>query len=174
MKNKVPLVLFVGLLSVPSAWAATAKTVIAGTTPGSNVSGEVLLSERSGGVYVEAVVNNLPPGKHGFHIHEKGSCADSGKAAGDHFNPDHVTHGDIVKDGITHAHPGDMGNIEANAKGKGILKIFLPGASLTEGKYLLIGKSMIVHAKEDDFSQPVGNAGDRIGCGVITSVEEKE
>ena len=174
MKNKVLLVLSAVLLSVPSVWAATARAVIAGTMPGSGVSGEVFLSERSGGVYVEAVVNNLPPGKHGFHVHEKGSCADFGKAAGGHFNPDNVSHGDIAKDGLAHAHPGDMGNIEANAKGKGILKIFLPGASLTEGKYVIVGKSMIVHAKEDDFSQPTGNAGDRIGCGVITSVEEKE
>ncbi len=174
MKNKVLLVLSVLFLSVPSVWAATAKAVIAGTVGGSNVSGEVLLSERSGGVYVEAVVSNLPPGKHGFHIHEKGSCADSGKAAGGHFNPDNVAHGYVPKDGMTHAHPGDMGNIEANAKGKGILKIFLPGVSLTEGKYLIVGKSMIVHEKEDDFSQPVGNAGDRVGCGIITAVEEKE
>ena len=162
------------LFCTSSSWAATARVVIAGTTPGSGVSGEVLLSERSGGVNIEAVVNNLPPGKHGFHVHEKGSCADSGKAAGGHFNPDNVVHGDMVKDGIEHAHPGDMGNIEANAKGKGILKVFLPGVSLTEGKYLIVGKSMIVHEKEDDFSQPTGNAGDRIGCGVITAVEEKE
>ena len=147
---------------------------ISGTTPASNVSGEILLSERGGGLYLEGVLTGLPSGKHGFHIHEKGDCSDAGKAAGGHFNPDKVDHGDMVKDGMTKAHPGDMGNIEANAKGKGVVKIFLPGAALTEGKYAIVGKSIIVHEKEDDFSQPTGNAGERIGCGVIMAVEEKE
>ena len=110
---------------------------------------------------------NVPPGKHGFHVHENGSCAEMGKAAGGHFNPDHVQHGFLPKDGYMNAQAGDMGNIEVGTDGTGILKLFMPGLTLKDGKYAVTGKSVILHEKEDDFSQPVGNAGSRIGCGII-------
>ena len=174
MKNKVLLVLSALLLSVPSVWAAMAKAVIAPTTPGSKVSGKVTFNEQNGGLSIEATFENLSPGKHGFHIHENGSCADAGKAAGGHFNPDKVTHGYMPKDGMAHAHPGDMGNIEADADGRGGMKVFLAGVTLAEGKYAVAGKSVIVHEKEDDFSQPTGNAGGRIGCGIITPIEDQK
>ena len=160
------------VLSNP-AWAAQAKAVIAGTTPDSKVAGEVLFTEENNGLTIEANIADLVPGKHGFHVHENGSCADSGKAAGGHFNPDKVMHGYMPKDGMQHAHPGDMGNLEAGADGKATLKVFLPGVSLAEGKYAVLGKAVIVHEKTDDFSQPTGNAGARVGCGIIETVETK-
>ena len=168
MNNWVLLVLSAVLLCVPSAWAATAKAVIAGTTPESKVSGEATFTEENGGLTVEATVANLAPGKHGFHIHEKGSCEEAGKAAGGHFNPDKIMHRYMPKDGMEHAHPGDMGNLEADVDGKAAVKVFLAGVSLKDGKYAVEGKAVIVHEKEDDFGQPTGNAGGRIGCGIIT------
>ena len=172
MKNRVLLVLSVVLWCSLPVWAATAKAVIKGTVPGSIVVGEVTLTEKDNGLSVQAIAVNLTPGKHGLHIHENGSCDDAGKAAGGHFNPDKVMHGYMPKDGMEHAHPGDMGNIEADAQGRAALMVFLPGVTLAEGKYAVAGKSVIVHEKEDDLSQPTGNAGGRVGCGVITLVQE--
>ncbi len=169
MKNKIVLLLSAFLLSASYGWAATAKAVIVGTTPESMVSGEALFIEENGGLTVEATVSNLTIGKHGFHIHENGSCEDSGKAAGGHFNPDNAMHGLMPKDGMGHAHPGDMGNIDVGPDRTGKVKVFLTGVSLAEGKYAVAGKSIIVHEKEDDFSQPTGNAGGRVGCGIINA-----
>ena len=168
MKKRILFVLSAVLLCLPSAWAATAKAVIAGTAPDSKISGQATFTEEKGGLMVEAMVTGLTPGKHGFHIHENGSCDDSGKAAGGHFNPDKSMHGFMPKDGMAHAHPGDMGNIEAGADGTGSVNVFLAGVSLKDGNYAVAGKAIIVHEKEDDFGQPTGNAGGRIGCGIIT------
>ena len=147
--------------------ANEAKAVIAPTSDKSLVSGQVTLTEENGGLRVVAALAHLTPGKHGLHIHENGSCADTGKAAGGHFNPDKVMHGDMVHDGMGKAHPGDMGNVEADAEGNAALNVFLPGVSLQEGKYAVAGKAMIVHENQDDFSQPTGNAGGRVACGII-------
>ena len=165
------LTLFACVVLAGSAFAAQGKAVIKATAVDSNVSGDVALTEANGGLTVEVKVANLSPGKHGLHFHEKGSCDDIGKAAGGHFNPDGVSHGYLPKDGHEHAHAGDMGNIEVGSDGTGTLKIFLPGVLLNEGKYAVLGKSIILHEKEDDFGQPTGNAGGRIGCGIIESVE---
>ena len=160
-----------GIICIPMIAWAQGVAVIKGTSPDSIISGKVIFTEENGGLSVEATVANVPPGKHGFHVHENGSCAEMGKAAGGHFNPDHMQHGFLPKDGYTHAQAGDMGNIEVGPDGNGTFKLFMPGLTLKEGKYAVVGKSVILHEKEDDFSQPVGNAGSRIGCGMIE--EEK-
>ncbi len=147
--------------------AAEGKALIKGTAANSPITGEISLIEGNGGLTVEVIVANVAPGKHGFHFHENGSCEDEGKAAGGHFNPGNVTHGYLPKDGHAHAHAGDMGNIEVGADGIGRLKEFLPDVSLTEGQYVVAGKAVILHESQDDFGQPTGNAGGRIGCGVI-------
>ncbi|MBI4308748.1 MAG: superoxide dismutase family protein [Candidatus Omnitrophica bacterium] len=173
MRYSLGMFLTSGVLFLsPCAWAGQAKAVISGTMPELKISGEILLNEENGGLSVEANLTGLTPGKHAFHIHENGSCADAGKAAGGHFNPDKVTHGYMPKDGAMRAHPGDMGNIEAGADGKATLNVFLPEVALTEGKYAVLGKSVIVHDKEDDFSQPTGNAGGRVGCGIIEAASD--
>ena len=154
--------------------AAQVKVALNPTNDQSNISGEVALTEEDNGLTVEATVANVSPGKHGFHFHENGSCEEGGKAAGGHFNPDKVEHGYLPKDGHGHAHAGDMGNIEVGADGSGTLKVFLPGVSLEQGAYAVAGKAIILHAKEDDFGQPTGNAGDRIGCGVIEVAPQAE
>lgn len=99
--------------------------------------------------------------KHGFHIHEKGDCGDNGKKAGGHWNPNSDKHGGLMDH---ERHLGDFGNITADAKGVAKGEIEVPTFSLNAAK----GLAVIVHAKADDLkSQPSGDAGDRIGCGVL-------
>ena len=157
-----------------NCWGAEGKAVIKGTAPDSKILGEVTLVEKNDGIELEAKINNAPAGKHGFHIHENGSCEDMGKAAGGHFNPDNVEHGFLPKDGHQHARVGDMGSIEIDESGTGILKVFMPGLRLQEGKYDVANKAIILHEKVDDFSQPTGYTGGRIGCGIIKVGEMKK
>jgi Cu-Zn family superoxide dismutase len=154
------------LLSAP-AWSATATTILKGTVPDSKVTGHVTLTEEKGGLTIVAHVSNVPPGVHGFHIHAIGNCADKGMAAGGHFNPDKSLHGLYPVDGPMKAMAGDMGNIVVGADGTGDFSVFMPGLTINDGKYAVYGLSIILHEKRDDFSQPAGNAGGRIGCGII-------
>ena len=152
---------------------AEGKAVIKGTAEGSPIDGVVNLKQTAEGLIDEAEINNVPnPGKHGFHVHENGSCDEAGKAAGGHYNPDNVPHGDLAHQGHTMAHAGDMGNIVVDDAGKATYSGFLPGVALIDGKYNVNGLAVILHEKEDDFGQPTGNAGGRIGCGIIT-MEQK-
>lgn len=150
-----------------------AVAAVSATDPKSTLIGTVQFTESQNGLLVEANLLNVPPGKHGFHIHEKGSCADAGKAAGGHFNPSGAPHGHLMHDGHRKAHAGDMGNIEINENGTGSLSTTLPEVGLKNGKYKVAGLSVILHEKADDFGQPTGNAGGRIGCGIIEVQESK-
>mgnify|MGYP000023502147 CR=1 FL=1 len=153
-----------------SEWgvAVSARASIKGTQPDSQIDGVVDFVETGDGVQVVASVAYVPnPGKHGFHIHENGSCEDGGKAAGGHFNADGTKHGFLLADGHGKAHTGDMGNIKIDQNGNGTLVIFMPGLSLAKGHRNIAGKAVILHEGEDDFGQPTGNAGSRIGCGEI-------
>lgn len=168
MKSKVlGLPVFMFLLSVGTAFAASGVAHIKGTTEGSGVSGEVLLTDTPEGLKITLSLENVPAGKHGFHIHENAACSDEGKAAGGHYNPEGVPHGLIFKDGFEHAHAGDFGNIEIGADGSGHFEAIAEGLALTGGQYNVAGRSFILHEKEDDFGQPTGNAGGRIACGTI-------
>jgi superoxide dismutase, Cu-Zn family len=134
-------------------------------TLGNTVSGAVIFTKTDGGVKVVADVNGLTPGKHGFHIHECGDCsAADGSSAGGHFNPMGASHGapmDMTR------HAGDMGNLIADESGKAHLEYVDPDMAL-EGTHSIIGRSIIVHKSEDDLkTQPTGNAGARVSCGVI-------
>ena len=144
------------------------SALIQPTQPGWTVSGRANFQQTSQGLKVDVEINEAPPGKHGIHVHEKGSCEDQGNAAGGHFNPEGVPHGDLAKDGFAHAHAGDLGNIEIDADGHGKLEKTLPGLTLDRGKYGVMGRALILHEKVDDFGQPTGNAGARIACAVIT------
>ncbi len=149
----------------------TAKAIIKGTQPDSPIIGRVDLTQKSDGVKVIAHLLNAPAGQHGFHVHENGSCAEAGTAAGGHFNPDQVQHGLLSKDSFKAAHAGDLGNVTIDADGSGYYSEMLKGLNLSEGKYNIAGKAVILHEKVDDFGQPTGNAGGRIGCGIITLLE---
>lgn len=142
------------------------------TSDQNQVSGVIELEDTEKGLKILATVENASAGNHGFHIHEFGSCADSGKAAGGHYNPKKAPHGHILKGNIAQAHAGDLGNITIGADGKGSVEAVIPNITLANSPNTVAGRSFIVHEKEDDFSQPVGNAGARQGCGVIIITAE--
>lgn len=150
-----------------AGWAATGQAKVAGTASGSAVSGVVKFEETKSGLKVIADLQGIAPGNHGFHVHEFGDCSDSGKAAGGHYNPRNTKHGDIMKDGAKMAHAGDMGNVTVDATGAAHIEALLPDLTLSGGKHAVGGRAVILHEKADDFGQPVGNAGGRIGCGPI-------
>lgn len=132
----------------------------------SDVRGTVVFEKVAEGVKVTAEVGGLKPNsKHGFHIHEFGDLgADDATSAGGHFNPEGHDHALPDKD-VRHA--GDLGNLEANAEGVAKFEITVDNITLGAGNHGILGRAVIIHAKEDDGGQPTGNAGDRIGAGVI-------
>lgn len=150
--------------------AEIGHALIQGTSAYPELSGELLFYETSTGLKIIGKLINTPPGVHGFHIHEFGSCAEEGKAAGGHYNPDGVNHGDLLTDSFEHAHAGDLGNVMVADNGTAVWEQTFPGLSLSSGHYSVVGRSVILHADPDDFSQPTGNAGARIGCGTIRSI----
>jgi len=134
-------------------------------TAGSNVSGTVTFAKGTDGIQVVADVTGLTPGKHGFHVHEFGDCsAPDGNSAGGHFNPTHKQHG---APDAADRHAGDLGNIQADASGKAHLD-WKDKVMKLSGPDSIVGHSVIVHVKEDDLkTQPTGNSGGRLACGVI-------
>ncbi len=133
---------------------------------GSKLAGKAVLTETEGGVHVVLTVEGIAPGDHGAHVHDKGDCsAADGSSAGGHFNPQTQDHG---LPGAPKRHLGDLGNITIGKDGKGSLDITAPGANLKATDVAsFVGHAIIIHAKKDDGGQPTGNAGDRVGCGVI-------
>ena len=132
----------------------------------STVKGTVRFTQLEHGVEIAADISGLTPGSHGVHIHEFGDCsAADGSSAGGHFNPEGKPHGGPDS---AAAHAGDYGNLEADANGHALLKLVSHRITIDQGPNGVIGRSVIVHGKTDDLtSQPAGNAGPRIGCGVI-------
>jgi len=135
-------------------------------TPGNKVNGTVTFTEVADGVQVQADITGLTPGKHGFHVHEFGDCsAADASSAGGHFNPTHQPH---AGPDAAARHVGDMGNIEADVAGTAKLNYVDHEISLTKEQSSIIGRSVVVHAKPDDLkSQPAGDSGARVACGVI-------
>jgi superoxide dismutase, Cu-Zn family len=134
-------------------------------TGGNTARGDVFFSKETEGVRVEGEIIGLTPGKHGFHIHDKGDCsAPDASSAGGHYNPTGMPHGG-PRDGMRHV--GDLGNITANQSGTARFAYTDNRISL-EGKHSIIGHSVVVDAGADDLqSQPSGNAGARVACGVV-------
>ena len=155
------------LFFVSPSYAEKGTVTLRATQENSSVSGQADLEDTPAGLKITAKVLHASPGSHAIHIHEFPDCGDSGKAAGSHFNPEGAPHGFFAKDGPAQAHIGDLGNIEIFPDGTGNLEVVLPGVGLKDGKYAVAGRSLVLHEKVDDFSQPAGNAGSRIGCGEI-------
>ena len=151
--------------------AAAAQAVEVGVakisgTKDAALKGQARLEAVKGGLKLSVTVGGLPrDGEFAMHVHEFGDCADEAKAAGQHYNPEGAPHGHALKDGKK-AHPGDLGNVVAKG-GTISFEAVLPRASLTGAPRAVAGRSIVLHEKADDFSQPVGNAGGRIACGVI-------
>jgi Cu-Zn family superoxide dismutase len=118
------------------------------------------------GVEVVADLTGVPPGVHGFHVHEKGDCGNNAMNAGGHFNPNGMVHG--APDAVSH-HAGDFGNVTADDKGEVHTRFTTHSISINTGSNGVVGHAVVLHGNPDDLvSQPAGNAGPRIACGVVT------
>lgn len=140
-----------------------------------NTIGTAQFSEHpTGSIAIDVHITKATPGKHGMHIHAEGLCegANNFTSAGGHFNPGNTSHGD--PNGAMH-HAGDFGNVDVmlvGADGQGRLQIFSKTISLDpQAMNSVIDKSIIFHASEDDLlTQPTGNSGGRVGCGLIKAI----
>ncbi len=166
----VPLLAAAGFALLPEK-KVTRATAVIHPTKGQTVSGVVKFERTLGGTTIQWELSGLTPGLHGFHIHEFGDCnCDDGKCAGGHYNPEGKKHGGP---GAAERHVGDLGNIEAGADGKSSGTLTDPLVQLG-GPHSVIGRAVIVHEKPDDLaSDPTGNAGGRIGIGVIGIAKEE-
>ena len=129
--------------------------------------GTATLSPDPKGVKIALELVGLPAGDHAIHVHETAKCdAPDFKSAGGHFNPEHKQHG---KDNPQGPHAGDMPNFTVDAKGTAKTTVIAPNVTLDTGAHgILNGTALVIHAKADDMkTDPSGNAGDRIACGVI-------
>ncbi|MGQ0544395.1 MAG: superoxide dismutase family protein [Betaproteobacteria bacterium] len=137
-------------------------------TKGNKIIGEVNFEQLPGGkVRVIAHLDRLKPNaEHGFHIHEVGDCSSGdGMSAKGHFNPFGKPHGHF---GSAERHAGDLPGLKSDKSGRAKLATELDIIALSPGPGSIIGKSVIVHADPDDYkTQPTGNAGARLACGVI-------
>lgn len=181
-KTTFAIALITGLsacASQPSATPKAAAAPVASSTvkqatvnlaaaSGSLVSGKLTLLAMGAGVHIRGDIGGLTPGSsHGFHIHEKGDCsAVDAASAGGHFNPAMQPHG---RAGHGAHHAGDSDNLIANANGVAHVAVQVDGVSLGGSAATdIVGRAIIVHANADDYSsQPAGNAGARVACGVI-------
>lgn len=162
----------VGLLVSFSAWGKEPSGKVTAdlkNAQGQSV-GTATFESSKPGVLVKLNVKNLSPGVHGIHIHEAGKCdAPDFKTAGGHFNPAGKHHGSLNPQG---EHAGDLGNLTVGPKGTARVTLTAKGVTLGEGDNSLFhpgGASVVIHANPDDLkTDPAGNAGPRIVCGVIT------
>jgi len=163
-------VLFCGVILVLASCASMSSGPSAAVTlspiSGSTASGTVTFAQKAdGSVDVTVNLTGVPAGVHGFHIHDKGDCGDNGNAAGGHFNPSGAAHG--APSAEAH-HSGDFGNVTADAQGAVHASFNSRSITVAAGPNSVVGHAVILHANPDDLvTQPTGNAGARIACGVV-------
>lgn len=139
---------------------------------GSQVSGTLVFHEIPGvGVHITGRVSGLKPGRHGFHVHVNGNCeSPDAMSAGGHYAPLGGRHGAPADQDH---HLGDLGNIDADDQGIAQVDVVAQGLSITlMSSKSIAERSIVIHDREDDFSDPAGNSGPRVACGYIDLVEE--
>jgi Cu-Zn family superoxide dismutase len=169
----------IAMLAVSTMWFGSTPSIMGADDPavhqavavlhataGQQCHGVVRFTQEGDSVKVVAELEGLTPSaKHAFHIHQYGDCSSAdGMSAGGHYNPQGHQHG--LPD-AENRHAGDLGNVQADDQGKAHYEITVKNISIVGLQNPIIGRAVIVHAKPDDGGQPVGNAGSRIGCGVI-------
>ena len=166
MKKLLPIIASILIVGACATARPTASASLASTS-GYTARGTVTFTQtRDGAVDVNVKLNGVPPGVHGFHVHENGDCGDNGNAAGGHFNPMSTSHG--APDTPAH-HSGDFGNVTADVNGNVNTHFTTRSITIDSGTSSAVGHAVILHANPDDLTtQPTGNAGARIACGVVT------
>jgi Cu-Zn family superoxide dismutase len=169
-RTQVKLGFTVTTISIATTLPALAQsaTAVMKNAEGKEV-GSVNLTQTSQGVLINASVKGLPPGSHAFHVHAVGKCEPPFTSAGGHFNPGNKKHGMMSPEG---QHAGDMPNLHIPQSGDLTVEILNTGITLEKGKPNSVfdadGSAVIIHAGSDDYkTDPTGEAGGRIACGVI-------
>lgn len=162
-------VCLVSLIACQSMEQGTGQKASASLEPrsGSKTTGQVTFVWQGHDVLITGNFAGLKPNaEQGFHVHEKGDCsAPDATSAGGHFNPETKEHG-MPNSGMNHA--GDLPNIKSDAKGNAVYSAKLHGFAVNTGPNGIIGRSVVIHRDPDDYkSQPAGNSGPRVACGLI-------
>ncbi len=170
MRHAIAIVASAALATACSSMPGGGPSATAELSPteGNTARGTVTFTQSGERVKVVANLSGLEPGPHGFHVHEKGDCtAPDGMSAGGHFNPLGKPHGHYES---AERHAGDMPSLVADASGNATLTVTLDTIKVGSGATDVVGKSVIVHKDPDDYkTQPTGNSGARVACGVIKS-----
>jgi Cu-Zn family superoxide dismutase len=158
--------LLAGTVSAPGSAAELANAQLKDSS--GKAVGDADLRQTQAGVLIKLQLKGVKPGEHAFHIHAVGKCEAPFESAGGHFNPSHTHHGMMAGEG----HAGDMPNLYVPQSGDLSVEVLNREVTLEKGKPNSLfdndGSSLVLHAKADDYkSDPAGNAGERIACGVV-------
>jgi Cu-Zn family superoxide dismutase len=155
-----------GCATMTMAPSGPSAVALLEATKGNATTGTVNFMQKGDKVVVTARVSGLAPGAHGFHIHEKGDCSSGdGMSAGGHFNPHGKPHASPAG---ADRHAGDLPMLQADGSGNAALTVEVDAITVGSGAADVVGRAVIVHKDPDDFTtQPTGNSGARVACGVI-------